>query len=219
MAVYRSRTSAGAGAFAARGAEAPPTGEASPFRRQYLLISGGVFRGRPKAFRVRVPEVAEATAGCHTSGSSSRSSWMPVPGSPRKRGPLDSAAAGPAEAEQPLQRCQYMTVPFPFASWATSEIDTRPVPRGVMPGERSGWVDLPIPSAWDDPLAEASGLSLPSALLFGRSVRVVRGCLLPPVCRSVWVVAGCLHAFWVPKHLSWPGSAVPVLPYLTPSWG
>jgi hypothetical protein len=56
---------------------------------------------------------------------------MPVPGARASADSISLSPAGSTEAEQLVQRCQYETVPFPFASWATPETGTSPIPRGV----------------------------------------------------------------------------------------
>lgn len=97
--------------------------QAGPFRRRYLPSVGRAPRHRPKTFQDCLPLWSpKRPQVANRRDPPGRSPWMPVPGSPRERGLLDSAVAGPTEAEQPLQRCQFVAVPVPFASWATPEI-------------------------------------------------------------------------------------------------
>lgn len=105
------------------------------------------------------PRVAEAAAGGQLSGSAGRSPGYRYlgPAQARTRG---SVPTGSAEAGQPEQRCHYETMPFLFASWATPETGTSPIPRGVQPGERIGRGGVAESPVRDGPSAEASGLSL-----------------------------------------------------------
>lgn len=101
---------------------------------------------------------------------------IPVPGGPRERGLRVSFPAGPTEVEQLVQRCQYETVPFSFASWATSETGTSPVAEACsLASVVEGW-SRRIPGL-DRPSAEASGWSVAErGSRVCRSNRAVRGC-------------------------------------------
>jgi hypothetical protein len=115
--------------------------------------------------------------GCHLPGSSSRGSGCRYLGARASADSVILVPVGQPRLNELEQSCQSETVPFPFASWATSETGTSPITRGEWPGERSGKVVSPNPRF---------GLS------FRRSVwmSVAERCL--PVCRSSQAVRGCL---------------------------
>jgi len=86
---------------------------------------------RPEAFRGAHPAVAEASAGCHLPGSSSRNSGCRYLGARASANSLTLVPAVWPKPDELEQRCQFETVPFPFAPQATCETGTSPIPRGV----------------------------------------------------------------------------------------
>lgn len=90
-----------------------------PFGIQYLLAVVARFLS-PGGVQVRGSRVAEATVGHHLHRILRPKPGIPVPGGSRERELRGSSPIDSTEVEWLESSCRHGTVPFLFASWATS---------------------------------------------------------------------------------------------------